>query len=104
MILQREVQTAEDLVVEVCGSLGCEQHDILNDFLMVDSGQPLSGWFSLQADFTQKRLRFLYHLSDSGLQPWLGTIAITAFLAFCSWLEQMVKEVYDIFLESRVSL
>ena len=90
MILQRKVQTAEDLVVEVCGSLGCEQHDILND--------------SLQADFTQKRLRFLYHLSDSSLQPWLGTIAITAFLAFCSWLEQMVKEVYDIFLESRVSL
>ena len=68
MILQREVQTAEDLVVEVCGSLGCEQHDILNDFLMVDSGQPLSGWFSLQADFTKKRLRFLYHLSDSSLQ------------------------------------
>ena len=104
MILQCEVQTAEDLVVEVCVSLGCEQHDILNDFLSVDSGQPLSGWFSLQADFTKKRLRFLYHLSDSSLQPWLGTIAITAFLAFCSWLEQMVKEVYDIFLESRVSL
>ena len=49
MILQRKVQTAEDLVVEVCGSLGCEQHDILNDFLSVDSGQPLSGWFSLQS-------------------------------------------------------
>ena len=69
MILQSEVQTAEDLVVEVCGSLGCEQHDILNDFLSVDSGQPLSGWFSLQADFTKKRLRFLYHMSDFRFQP-----------------------------------
>ena len=69
MILQCEVQTAEDLVVEVCGSLGCEQHDILNDFLSVDSGQPLSGWFSLQADFTKKRLRFLYHMSDFRFQP-----------------------------------
>ena len=69
MILQREVQTAEDLVVEVCGSLGCEQHDILNDFLMVDSGQPLPGWFSLQADFTKKTLRFLYHMSDFRFQP-----------------------------------
>ena len=45
---QREVQTAEKLVVEVCGSLGCEQRHILNDFLSVDSGQPLSGWFSLK--------------------------------------------------------
>jgi len=26
--------------------LGCEQRHILNDFLSVDSGQPLSGWFS----------------------------------------------------------
>ena len=69
MILQREVQTAEDRVVEVCGSLGCEQHDILNDFLMVDSGQPLSGWCDLQLHFTRMGLRFLYHMSDSRFQP-----------------------------------
>ena len=25
-------------------------------------------------------------MSDFRFQPWLGTIAITAFLAFCSWL------------------
>ena len=68
MILQHEVQTAEKLVVEHGGALGCKQRDILDDFLSVDSGQPLSGWFSLQADFTKKRLRFLYHLSDSSLQ------------------------------------
>ena len=43
---QREVQAAEKLVVECSGALGCEQRDILNDFLSVDSGQPLSGWFS----------------------------------------------------------
>ena len=43
---QREVQAAEKLVVEHGGALGCEQRHILNDFLSVDSGQPLSGWFS----------------------------------------------------------
>ena len=26
----------------------------------VNSGQPLSGWFSLRANFTKKRLRFLW--------------------------------------------
>ena len=83
---QREVQAAEKLVVECSGALGCEQRHILNDFLSVDSGQPLSGWFSLQANFTKKGLRFLYHMSDFRLQPWPGTIAITALLEFCSWL------------------
>ena len=83
---QREVQTAEKLVVEVCGSLRCEQRDILNDFLPVDSGQPLSGWCVSQIHFTRMGRRFLYHLSDFRLQPWPETIAITAFLAFCSWL------------------
>ena len=83
---QREVQAAEKLVVEHGGALGCEQRDILNDFLSVDSGQPLSGWCVSQIYFTKKGLRFLYHLSDFRLQPWLETIAITAFLAFCSWL------------------
>ena len=64
--------------------MACKQCHILNDFLSVDSGQPLSGWFSLQANFTKKGLRFLYHLSEFRFQPWPGTIAITAFLAFCS--------------------
>ena len=46
---QREVQTAEKLVIKRSGALGCEQRHILNDFLSVDSGQPLSGWFSLKS-------------------------------------------------------
>ena len=46
---QREVQTAEKTVVERSGTLGCKQCHILNDFLSVDSGQPLSGWFSLKS-------------------------------------------------------
>ena len=46
---QREVQAAEKLVVKRSGALGCEQRHILNDFLSVDSGQPLSGWFSLKS-------------------------------------------------------
>ena len=82
---QREVQTAEKLVVEHGGALECKQCHILNDFLSVGSGQPLSGWGVSQIRFTKKGLHFLYHLSDFRLQPWLGTIAITAFLAFCSW-------------------
>ena len=40
-----------------------------------------------QVNITKKGLRFLYHLSDFRLQPWLGTIAITTLLEFCSWLE-----------------
>ena len=46
---QREVQAAEKLVVKHGGALGCEQRHILDDFLSVDSGQPLSGWFSLKS-------------------------------------------------------
>ena len=46
---QREVQTAEKLAVKRSGALGCEQCHILNDLLSVDSGQPLSGWFSLKS-------------------------------------------------------
>ena len=84
---QCEVQTAEKLVVECSGSLGCEQRDILNDFLSVDSGQPpLSGWCVLQLHFTRMGLRFLYHMSDFRLQPWPGAIAIATLLEFCSWL------------------
>ena len=51
------------------GALGCKQRHILNDFLSVDSGQPLSGWFSLQANFAKKGLRFLYQWSDFRFQP-----------------------------------
>ena len=46
---QREVQAAEKLVVKHGGTLGCEQRHILNDFLSIDSGQPVSGWFSLKS-------------------------------------------------------
>ena len=59
---QREVQTAEKLVVKHGGALGCKQRHILNDFLSVDSGQPLSGWRVSQIHFTKKGLRFLYHM------------------------------------------
>ena len=90
---QRKVQAAEKLVVKHGGTLGCEQRHILDDFLSVDSGQPLSGWFSLQANFTQKGLRFLYQWSDFRFQPWTGTIAVTRFFEFCSWLRLCAKEV-----------
>ena len=79
---QREVQTAEKLVVEHGGALGCKQCHILIDFLLVDSGQPLSGWCDLQLHFTRMGLRFLYQWSVFRFQPWPEDIAITAFFAF----------------------
>ena len=68
----------------VCSS--AIKSNILNDFLSVDSGQPLSGRCVLQLHFTRMGRRFLYHLSDFRFLPWPETIAITAFLTFCSWL------------------
>ena len=55
---QREVQTAEKLVVKRSGALGCKQCHILNDFLSVDSGQTLSSWCVSQIHFTKKGLAF----------------------------------------------
>ena len=46
---QREVQAAEKLVVKHGGALGCKPRHILDEFLSVDSDQPLSGWFSLKS-------------------------------------------------------
>ena len=83
---QREVQAAEKLVKKHGGTLGCEQRHILNDFLSVDSGQPLSGWCVSQIHFIRMGRRFLYQWSDFRFQPWPGTIAITTLLEFCSWL------------------
>ena len=40
---QREVQLTEQIVIEHSGALGCEQRYVLNNFLSVDCGQPLSG-------------------------------------------------------------
>jgi len=39
---QREPQTAKEFVVKCCGTLGCEQRYILNNFLSIDCGQLLS--------------------------------------------------------------
>ena len=38
-----KVQNAEQLVIELDNALGCEKAHILNQFLSIDSGQPLSG-------------------------------------------------------------
>ena len=63
---QREVQTAEKFVVERSGALGCEQRHILDDFLSVDSGQPLSGWFSLKSILTKRGSAFYINGVISG--------------------------------------
>ena len=83
---QRKVQTAKELVVEHSGALGCEQRHVLNNFLSVDSGQPLSRGVFLQANYTKKELRFLQYMSDSRFQPWRESVATTILLEFCSWL------------------
>ena len=88
---QREVQAAEKLVVEHGGALGCEQRHILNDFLSVDSGQPLPGWCDLQLHFTRMGLRFLYQWSDLRFQPWPESLTISTLLEFCSWLYPFIK-------------
>ena len=88
-----------------CNFLIVSIYHILNDFLSVDSGQPLSGWCVSQIHFTKKGLRFLYQWSDFRLQPWPGTIAITAFLAFCSWrcYDYFVRGSYPVPAHERTS-
>lgn len=97
---QREIQTSEEFVVKRSGALGCEQGYILNNFLSVDRGQPLSGGVSSQVDFTKKRLRFLQYWSDFRLKLWPESLAISGLLAFCSSLvilkEEPVKLVTEI--------
>ena len=56
---QRDVQAAEKLVIKHGGALGCEQRHIPNDFLSVDSGQPLSGLFFLKS-ILPKRVSAFY--------------------------------------------
>lgn len=43
---QLKVERGEELIVKRSGTLRSEQGDVANDFLSVDSGQPLSVWFS----------------------------------------------------------
>ena len=76
---QRKVQTAKEFVVEHSGTLGCEQRLVLNDFLSVDSGQPLSGGVFSQVNYTKKGLRFLQYMSDSRFLPWPESLVTTIF-------------------------
>ena len=55
-----KVQYAEPLVIELDNAPGCEKAHILNQFLSVDRGQPLSGWFCLQLNYTSQGPCFLY--------------------------------------------
>ena len=51
---QCKLQAPEQPVIEYSGALGCEQCYILNDFLSVDSGQPLSALSFLPSQFYSK--------------------------------------------------
>ena len=79
---QREVQTAEKLVVKHGGALGCEQRHILNDFLSVDSGQPLSGWFSLKSILPKRGSAFYINGVISGFSHGREPLQLLRFLRF----------------------
>ena len=83
---QREVQAAEKLVVKQGGALGCEQRDILNDFLSVDSGQPLSGWFSLKSILPKRGSAFYINGVIFGFSHGRKALILLNFLGFAhSW-------------------
>ena len=79
---QREVQAAEKLVVERSGALGCEQCYILNDFLSVDSGQPLSGWLSLKSILPKRGSAFYIYGVISGFSHGREPLQLLLFWSF----------------------
>ena len=79
---QREVQAAEKLVVERSGALGCEQRDILDDFLSVDSGQPLSRWFSLKSILPKRGSAFYINGVISGFSHGREPLQLLNFSSF----------------------
>ena len=79
---QREVQAAEKLVVKHGGALGCEQRDILDDFLSVDSGQPLSGWFSLKSILPKRGSAFYINGVISGFSHGREPLQLFNFSSF----------------------
>ena len=79
---QREVQTAEKPVVKHGGALGCKQCHILNDFLSVDSGQPLSGWFSLKSILPKRGSAFYINGVIFGFSHGREPLQLLRFLHF----------------------
>ena len=79
---QREVQAAEKLVVEHGGALGCKQCHILNDFLSIDSGQPLSGWFSLKSILPKRGSAFYINGVISGFSHGRKPLQLLLFWSF----------------------
>ena len=79
---QREVQTAEKPVVKYGGALGCEQRHILDDFLSVDSGQPLSGWFSLKSILPKRGSAFYINGVIFGFSHGREPLQLPRFLRF----------------------
>ena len=79
---QREVRAAEKLVVKHGGTLGCEQRHILDDFLLVDSGQPLSGWFSLKSILPKRGSAFYINGVIFGFSHGREPLQLLDFLSF----------------------
>ncbi|WP_430517078.1 response regulator transcription factor [Faecalibacterium prausnitzii] len=62
--------------------MGCEQRDILNDFLSVDSGQPLSGWFSLKSILPKRGSAFYINGVISGFSHGREPLQLLLFWSF----------------------
>jgi hypothetical protein len=62
--------------------LGCEQRHILNDFLSVDSGQPLSGWFSLKSILPKRGSAFYINGVIFGFSHGWEPLQLLRFLRF----------------------
>ncbi|MEF2660289.1 hypothetical protein, partial [Dysosmobacter sp.] len=83
----------EKLVVKRSGALGCEQRHILNDFLSVDSGQPLSGWFSLKSILPKRGSAFYINGVISGFSHGRKPLQLLLFWSFAhGWVKNIEKE------------
>lgn len=82
----------EQIVVETGFRLGCEQPDIMHDFLTVDRDQ-LPSVIGCRLIIPSRAGRFLYCHSDKPVLPWLVSLDSIGFLGFCSWLMPKLLEV-----------
>ena len=95
---QREVQAAEKLVVEHGGALGCKQCYILNDFLSVDSGQPLSGRFSLKLILPKRGSAFYIYGVIFGFSHGQKPLQLLLFCSFAHGCSSSPTLIWDGYL------
>ena len=73
--------------------MGCEQRHILDDFLSVDSGQPLSGWFSLKSILPKRGSAFYINGVISGFSHGREPLQLLLFWSFAHGCVYSIDEV-----------